>query len=83
MNDTEGPPHNASMWDSFSFHALKWGKMAKSALLYIIFAFWGLEIEDYCVNLQRVLRNKDILKLRSVMLDLLMEMWETSIVMQG
>ena len=34
---------------SASFHV----KMNKIASFYVIFAFWGIDFEDFCVNLQQ------------------------------
>jgi len=44
----------------------------KFASFYVIFAFSGIEFEDFCVYLQRSSEH-DLLKQRSVMLDLQME----------
>ena len=37
-----------------SFHV----KMNKFASFYVIFAFWGIDFEDFCVNLQSQSENK-------------------------
>ena len=51
--------------------------VTKSITFYVIFTVRYAVIEDFCVILQRSSEH-DLLKQRSVMLDLLIETWETS-----